>query len=104
MHWKLSYFAGSRGSTEVWNTGPSFLRVATNWTERQFSVGRRIRYDNIQNGSSSYTSDSDDSDFAAGSPDEPFYVVRVACENRGFLPKGCRHHNGVNDIRRFGHA
>ena len=51
-----------------------------------------------------YTSDSDDSDFAARSPDEPFYVVRVACENRSFLPKGCRHHNGVNDIRRFGHA
>jgi hypothetical protein len=26
-----------------------------------------------------YTSDSHDSDFAARSPDEPFYVVRVAC-------------------------
>jgi hypothetical protein len=51
-----------------------------------------------------YTSDSDDSDFAARSSDEPFYVVWVACQNRSFLPKGCRHHNGVNDIRRFGHA
>ena len=51
-----------------------------------------------------YTSDSDDSDFAAGSPDEPFYVFSVACENRSFLPKGCRHHNGVNDIRRFRYA
>ena len=51
-----------------------------------------------------YTSDSDDSDFAARSPDEPFHVARVTCENRSFLPKGCRHHNGVNDIRRFGYA
>jgi len=50
-----------------------------------------------------YTSNSDDGDFAATSPDEPFYVVWVACENRSFLPKGCRHHNGVDDIRRFGH-
>ena len=48
-----------------------------------------------------YTSDSDDNDFAARSPDEPFYVVWVACENRSFLPKGCRHHNGVDDIRRL---
>jgi len=48
-----------------------------------------------------YTSDSDDSNFAAGSPDEPFYVVWIACENRGFLPKGCCHHHGVNDIRRL---
>ena len=51
-----------------------------------------------------YTSDSDDSDFAARSPDEPFHVAWVACENRSFLPNGCRHHNGVNDIRRFGYA
>jgi len=50
-----------------------------------------------------YYSDSDDSDFAPRSPDEPSYVVRVACENRSFLPKGCGHHNGVDDIRRFGH-
>jgi hypothetical protein len=49
-------------------------------------------------------SDSDDSNFAAGSPDKPFYVVWVACENCSFLPEGCRHHNGVHDIRRFGHA
>jgi len=48
-----------------------------------------------------YTSDSDDSDCVARSPDEPFYVVRTACENRSFLAKGRRHHNGVNDIRRF---
>ncbi|MCX6627927.1 MAG: hypothetical protein NTW28_09900 [Candidatus Solibacter sp.] len=46
----------------------------------------------------------DDSDFAARSPDEPFHVAWVACENRSFLPKGCGHHNGVNDIRRFGYA
>ncbi|MBI4875300.1 MAG: hypothetical protein HY822_11765 [Acidobacteria bacterium] len=51
-----------------------------------------------------YTSDSHDSDFAARSPDEPFNVVWVAGENRGLSPKGCRHHNGVNDIRSFGHA
>jgi len=51
-----------------------------------------------------YTSDSDDSDFAATSSDEPLYVIWVACENRGFLPKSRRHHNGINDIRRFGHA
>jgi hypothetical protein len=51
-----------------------------------------------------YTSDCDDSDFAARSPDEPFHVAWVACENRSFLPKGCRHHNGVNDIRRFGYV
>jgi predicted nuclease of predicted toxin-antitoxin system len=51
-----------------------------------------------------YTSDSDHSDCAARSPDEPFHVAWVACENRSLLPKGCRHHNGVNDIRRFGYA
>jgi hypothetical protein len=51
-----------------------------------------------------YTSDSDHSDCVARSPDEPFYVVRIACENRSFLAKGRRHHNGVNDIRRSGHA
>jgi len=51
-----------------------------------------------------YTSDSDDSDRMARSPDEPFYVVWVACENHGFLAKGRRDHNGVNDIRRSGHA
>ena len=48
-------------------------------------------------------SDNDDNDFAARSPDEPFYVVWVACENRSFLPKGCGHHNGADDIRRFGY-
>jgi hypothetical protein len=46
--------------------------------------------------------DSDDSNVAASGPHEPFYVVSVTC--RGFLPDGCRHHNGVNDIRRFGHT
>lgn len=51
-----------------------------------------------------YISDSDDRNFAARSPDEPLYVVWVACENRGSLAKGCRHNNGVNDIRRSGHA
>ena len=49
-------------------------------------------------------SDSDDSHVAARGPHEPFYVVRIACENRSFPPKGCRHHNGVNDICRPGHA
>jgi hypothetical protein len=49
-------------------------------------------------------SDSDDSNCAARGPHEPFYAVWVACENRGCLPEGCRHHNGVNDIRRFRHA
>ena len=49
-------------------------------------------------------SDSDHSDFATRSPDEPFHVVWVACENHGFLTKSYRHHNGVNDIRRSGHA
>lgn len=48
--------------------------------------------------------DSHDSHFAAGSPDKPFNVVRVACENRSLLPKGCRRHYGVNDIRRPGNA
>ena len=60
-------------------------------------------------GDSVRCSDSHDSDFAARSPGEPFYVVRVAGENRGLLPKGCRHrkdvnHNGVNHIRRLGQA
>ena len=63
------------------------IRCDVSWT-------RRLRH----------TSDSDDGNVAARSPDEPFYVVCVACKNRGFLPKGCRHHNGVNDIRRFGHV
>jgi hypothetical protein len=49
-------------------------------------------------------SDRDDSECAARSPDEPFYVVWVAGENRSFLAKGRRHHNGVNDIRRSGDA
>ena len=49
-------------------------------------------------------SDSHDIDFAARSRDESFYAVRVACENRSFLPKGGCHHNGVNHIRRFGPA
>ena len=44
------------------------------------------------------TSDREDSDFASGSCDEPFHVRCVACENRGFLTKRYRHHNGVNDI------
>jgi hypothetical protein len=51
-----------------------------------------------------YISDSHDSDFAARSPDEPFYVVRVACENRSLVPEGCCHHNGVNHIRRLSQA
>jgi hypothetical protein len=49
-------------------------------------------------------SDSDHSDFATRSPDEPFHVVWVARENYGFLAKSYRHHNGVNDIRRSGYA
>jgi hypothetical protein len=51
-----------------------------------------------------YTSDGGDHDFASRSPDEPFYVVRVASEDRSFLPKGRRHDDSVNDIRRFGYA
>ena len=51
-----------------------------------------------------YISDSDHSDFAPRSPDEPSYVVWVACENDGSLANSYRHHNGVNDIRRSGHA
>jgi hypothetical protein len=46
------------------------------------------------------TSDSDDSDVAARSPDEPFYVVCVACEDHGSLAKGRRHNNSINDIGR----
>lgn len=68
--------------------GPEFaFRDDISWTGR-------LRYD----------SDRDDSDFAARRPDEPFCVIRVACENRRLLPEGRRHHNGVNDIRGFGHA
>src|SRR5205807_833924 len=44
-----------------------------------------------------YSSDSDYSELAARSPNEPFHVAWVACENRSFLPKGCRHHGGVID-------
>ena len=51
-----------------------------------------------------YTSDSDDGNFAARSSDESLYIDGVACENRGFLPKGRRHYNRVNNIRRFCHA
>ena len=77
---------------------------------RQYGRSPNFRYaefafaDDVSWTDRHYTSDSDDSDFAARSPDELFYVVWVACENRSFLPKGCRHHNGVNDIRRFGYA
>ena len=86
--------------------GPADLRIADNTARSasfrcaDFAFADDVSWtDRLR-----YTSDSDDSDFAARSPDEPFYVVWVACENRSFLPKGCRHHNGVNDIRRFGHA
>jgi len=51
-----------------------------------------------------FTSDSHDCDFAPGSPDEPFYVVRVTCQNRGFLTKSHRYHNGVNNVRGSGHT
>jgi hypothetical protein len=49
-------------------------------------------------------SESDHSDFATGSPDEPFHVCLVACENHGFLTKSRRHHNRINHIRRSGQA
>jgi hypothetical protein len=52
----------------------------------------------------SLTSDSHDCDFAPRSPDEPLYVVRVTCENRGFLAKSQRHHNGIDNVRRSGHG
>jgi len=42
-----------------------------------------------------------DTDDMAGSLDEPLDVIWVACDDRGSLPNGYRHHNGVNDIRRF---
>ena len=73
--------------------------------ERPFSVsGLRLRYDISWTDRLRYTSDTDDRNFAARGPHEPFYVVRIACENGSFLPNGCSHNNGVNDIRRFGHA
>ena len=53
---------------------------------------------------SRFGSESDDGDFAAGSPDEPFHVASVGGEDRRSVAKGCRHHDGVNDIRSFGHA
>ena len=43
-------------------------------------------------------SDSDHGDFAARSSDKPFYVVRVARENRRFPAKSSRHHYGIDDI------
>src|SRR5436309_3114122 len=46
-----------------------------------------------------YTSEGDYSELTPRSPDKPFYVIRVACENYRFLANGCRHHDGVNDIR-----
>jgi hypothetical protein len=72
----------------------------------QFSVcERRIRSRRTLTGMVfAFASDSNDSNFAARSSHEPFYVVWVACENRSVLPKGCRHDNGVNDVRGFGHT
>ena len=49
-------------------------------------------------------SDSDHSDFATGSPDEPFHVDPVACKNHGFLAKSRRHDHGIDHIRRSGQA
>jgi len=43
-------------------------------------------------------SDRDDGNFAASSPGEPFHVIRVAGQNHGFLSKGYRYHDSVNDI------
>jgi hypothetical protein len=43
-------------------------------------------------------SDSDNSDFTTGSPDEPFHVARVAFENHGFSAKSRGHHDGINHI------
>jgi len=51
-----------------------------------------------------FTSDSHDCDFAPRSPDEPSYVIRVTCENRGFLAKSHRHHNGIDNVRRSSHG
>ena len=50
------------------------------------------------------TSNSDDSDVTAGSPDEPFYVIWIARQNRGFLPNGRGNDHGVDDIRGFTHS
>jgi hypothetical protein len=69
-----------------------------------FVCGMRICRRRILNGSLSQTSDSDDRHDMAGSPNEPFDVVWVACEDRGFLPKGYRYNSGVNDIRCLGPA
>ncbi len=49
-------------------------------------------------------SDSDDRDFAAGSPDEPFYISTVAGEDHGSFAKRRGHHNGVDDIHRSAHT
>ena len=51
-----------------------------------------------------FSSDSHDCDFAPRSPDEPFYVVRITCQNRGLLAKSHRHYNGVNNVRSSGHS
>ena len=51
-----------------------------------------------------HPSDGDDGDCVARSPDEPFYVVRVTCENRGLLATSQRHHNGIDNVRRSGHG
>ena len=51
-----------------------------------------------------FTSDCHDCDFAPRRPGEPFYVVRVTCENRGLLARSHRYHNGVNIVRRSGHS
>jgi len=46
----------------------------------------------------------DDIELAAGNPDEPFYIVWIACENRGLLAKASCHHDSINDIRGSSHA
>jgi hypothetical protein len=48
-------------------------------------------------------SHSHDCDFA-GSLNEPFHVIWVTGENRGFLVKSDGHHNGVNNVRRSGYS
>jgi hypothetical protein len=45
-----------------------------------------------------FGSDSDNSGIPARSPDQPLYIVRVACEDHRFLTNGDYHHDGVNDI------
>ena len=49
-------------------------------------------------------SDSHDRCLAAGSPDETRYVVPITGENHGIMAHGCRHHYGIDGVRRSGYT